>query len=91
MQDEPVIERLTPCCYKGISESVEVINPGSGNGAEYGIIAQGKITNKHCGMAECLVEGIRVVNSAVERLELHSAGGTFCQCPCVLKQTVQEA
>ena len=53
------------------------MHPGLGNSAVYGIIAKGKVADQHGGMAERLVEGIRVVNSAVECLELKSAGGTF--------------
>ena len=81
--------RLTPCGRKGIGESLEVIHPGLGNSAVYGILAQSKVADQHGGVAERLVEGIRVVKSAVECLELKGAGGTFDQSPCVFKEAVQ--
>lgn len=53
------------------------MHPGLGNSAVYGILTQGKVADQHSGVAERLVEGIGVVNSAVECFELKSAGGTF--------------
>jgi hypothetical protein len=81
--------RLTPCGRKSISQSREVIHPRPGNSAEYGIVAQGKIADKHSGMAEGLVEGIWIVKSAVECLKLKSACRTFGKGPCVIEKTVQ--
>ena len=81
--------RLTPCGRKGIGESLEVIHPGLGNSAVYGIIAQSKVADQHSGVAERLVEGIRVVKSAIQCLELKGAGGTLDQSPCVIKEAVQ--
>jgi hypothetical protein len=69
--------RLTPCGSKGIGKSLEVIHPDLGNSAEYGILEQGKIADKHGGVTERLVEGIRVIKSAVECLELKGTRGTF--------------
>lgn len=82
--------RLTPCSGKGMSKSLEVIHPRLGNHAVDGILAQSKVADQHGGMAEGSVEGIRVVNSAVECLELKGAGRTFDQSPCVFKEAVQE-
>ena len=81
--------RLTPCSRKGIGESLEVMHPGLGNSAVYGILTQSKVADQHGGVAERLVEGIRVVKSAVECLELKGAGGTFDQSPCVIKEAIQ--
>ena len=81
--------RLTPCGRKGIGESLEVIHPELGNSAIYGILAQSKVADQHGGVAERLVEGIRVVKSAFECLELKGAGWTFDQSPCVFKEAVQ--
>ena len=81
--------RLTPCGRKGIGESLEVIHPGLGNSAVYRILAQSKVADQHGGVTERLVEGIRVVKSAVECLELKGAGGTLDQSPCVFKEAVQ--
>ena len=53
------------------------MHPGLGNSAVYRVLAQGKVADQHSSMAERLVEGIRVVNSAVECLELKGAGRTF--------------
>ncbi len=71
-----------------MSESWEVIDPGLSNGAEYGIFAKCKIANHHGCMTECLVKWIRVVESAIESLELNSAGRAFGQRPCITEETV---
>ena len=73
-----------------MGESGEVIHPGLGNSAVYGIVAQSKVADQHGGVAERLVEGIRVVKSAVECLELKAAGGAFDQSPRGIKEAVQE-
>ena len=53
------------------------MHPGLGNGTEYGILAQGKVAHQHSGVAERVIKGIRVVNGAVESLELKGTGWTF--------------
>ena len=65
------------------------MHPGLGNSAEYRILAQGKVADQHGGMAERLIEGIRIVDSAIECLVLKGAGGTFDQSPVVIKKAVQ--
>jgi hypothetical protein len=71
---------LTPCGRECISEKLEVID---------GVLAQRKVTDKHCGVAEGTVERIRVVNSAARCNELKSASRTFGQCPVIMEETGQ--
>jgi hypothetical protein len=40
-------------------------------------------------VTECVVERIRVVESAVECLKLQSPRGTFNQSPCIIKKASQ--
>jgi hypothetical protein len=65
LQEELGIWRLTPYGNKGISERLEVVHPGQGNSAECRIFTKGDIAHHHGGVAERLVEGIRIVNGAV--------------------------
>jgi hypothetical protein len=81
--------RLTPCGCKGIGKSLEVMHPRLSNSAEHGILAEGKVADQHGGMAERLVERIRVVNCAVKCFELKGAGRAFDKSPGVTKEAVQ--
>jgi hypothetical protein len=80
---------LTPCGRECISEKLEVIGPFLGDRAIDGVLAQRKVTDKHCGVAEGTVERIRVVNSAARCNELKSASRTFGQCPVIMEETGQ--
>lgn len=55
------------------------------------VMSQSKITDQHSGSAEgCVVEGVGIIGSGIESLELMSTSRTLYQCPLVVEQALKK-
>ncbi len=80
--------RLTPSGSEGVGKSRKVVHPALRNFTVNGIHAQSKVAYEHCSVTEGLVEGVRIVNCAIQSLKLNGAGRALDQGPCVVEQAV---
>lgn len=88
---EITVEKLEPGAGEGLAHLLGVVEPALADLEVSGIVDEGEIAGEHGGAAELgLVEGIRVVDGAVEGFPLVSSGGTLDEGPFVLEKTLEE-
>lgn len=91
-RSEITVEKLEPGAGKGLAELLGVLLPALADFEVLGVVKEGEIASQHGGAAELgLVEGIRVVDCAIEGFPLMGASRALDEGPVVGEETGEEA